>query len=83
MDEKELMNNIMKYSFLALDLNLYLDNFPDNREACEDYKEVSKRLRSLMNKYEKDCGPLVNFGFAYEVNQKAWTEQPWPWESGM
>lgn len=83
MNEHELKNNIMKYAFFALDLNLYLDNFPDNKEATEDFKEVSSRLRALMNKYEKTYGPLINAGFAYEQNPEKWCEQPWPWESGM
>lgn len=81
MDRNELMDNIIKYSFFALDLNLYLDNFPENEDACKDFKEISTRLRGLINKYEKTYGPLINFGFAYQVNQKAWTDEPWPWES--
>lgn len=77
----ELLNNIRKYQFYALELNLFLDNFPDNEQANEDYKIVSCKLRALMNEYEKDYGPLTNFGSASVENAKAWLKGPWPWES--
>ena len=31
----------MMYQFCAIDLNLYLDNFPDDKNAREDYKKVT------------------------------------------
>ena len=32
MHEKELLKAITKYQFYAVDLNLFLDNFPDNEK---------------------------------------------------
>ena len=37
----ELLDDIQKLQFYAVELNLYLDNFPENRKATEDYKEIS------------------------------------------
>lgn len=78
---KDDLSNIMIYQFCAVDLNLYLDNFPDDENAREDYKKVSCKLTSLVHDYEKTHGPLTNFGSSSVENSKAWVDQPWPWEN--
>lgn len=81
MNPKELMNSIRIFQFCAIDLNLFLDNFPEDKNAREDYNKVSSKLTGLINEYEKHYGPLTNFGSAYVENSKAWVDMPWPWES--
>ena len=71
----------MKYMFYAVELNLYLDNFPTNSKATKDYKMVSEKLDSLICQYEQSYGPLTNFGNASEVNPEKWISCPWPWEN--
>lgn len=80
MNIDELMYEIQKLQFAAVELNLYLDNFPNNKQACEDYQQVSKRLNALIKEYEIHYGPLKNLGAAYIQNPEKWTSQPWPWE---
>ena len=58
MCENDLLNEIKKYQFYAVELNLYLDNFPNNSKATNDYKIVSKKLDNLIMDYEKNFGPL-------------------------
>lgn len=77
----ELLKCIMIYRFCALDLNLYLDNFPDDKNACEDYTRVSDALDNATEKYEKIYGPLSSFGSSYVENPEKWIETPWPWEN--
>ena len=48
MCENDLLNEIKKYQFYAVELNLYLDNFPNNSKATNDYKIVSKKLDNLI-----------------------------------
>ncbi len=81
MCENDLLNEIKKYQFYAVELNLYLDNFPSNKKARNDYKIISKRLDDLIMDYEKNFGPLRNFGSAYFENPVAWVSSPWPWEN--
>ena len=71
---KDALKNIMMYQFCAIDLNLYLDNFPDDKNAREDYDKVSCKLTSLVHDYEKVHGPLTNFGSAFVENPKAWVD---------
>ena len=81
MDKDLLFNEIQKHQFFLLDLNLYLDNFPDNEKATKDFKQYSTNLKKLMWEYEKNYGPLINFGFAYFQNPEEWVNSPWPWEN--
>lgn len=46
----ELLDDIQKLQFYAVELNLYLDNFPENRKATEDYKEISSKLSELIER---------------------------------
>lgn len=80
MDKKDLMESIMHHQFYAIDLNLYLDNFPECEKAKRDYNEVSMKLSGLMCIYEEKYGQLTNFGSAYNTDPVSWTEDPWPWE---
>ncbi len=80
MDKNEMLNKIMKYQFFALDLNLYLDNFPEEKKAVDDYKLLSSKLKCLIKEYEAEYGPLSNFGSAYYECPEKWTSCPWPWE---
>jgi len=81
MNLNELMCEIQQLQFSAVELNLYLDNFPNNKRATEDYQKVSKELDKLINEYETCYGPIRNFGSAYVENPNKWTNQPWPWEN--
>lgn len=81
MHEKELLKAISKYQFYAIDLNLFLDNFPDNEKAAKDYAVISHRLNQLTHKYETEYGPLTNFGSSFKTNPEKWVNQPWPWEN--
>lgn len=81
MSKEDLLNNIRIYKFCAVDLNLYLDNFPEEENAVEDYCKVSAKLDSLVAEYEKDYGPITNFGGAFYESPKTWVDKCWPWEN--
>lgn len=81
MTREEHLLDIQKILFYTLDLNLYLDNFPESEAAKKDYEKYSKALKSSVWEYEKAHGPLTNFGSAYFQNPKDWVESPWPWEN--
>ena len=79
MNKHECLDAIRKLQFFAVDLNL--DNFPNCKDAIDDYKLISSKLRKLMWDYEQSYGPLSNFGSAYIQNPDAWIDTPWPWEN--
>ncbi len=75
-EKEELLFNIDEYSFMAHDLNLYLDVNPNNMEALNKYNEYRNKTNELITKYERRYGPLTvsnvcDNTFSWIVN--------WPW----
>lgn len=81
MDEHNLLETIMKYQFYAVDLNLYLDTHPKDKEALEDYKVISSKLNNCIKEYEKSYAPLINLGISCTDDWEAYINSPWPWEN--
>lgn len=81
MDKDELLRRIQEVSFYAVDLNLYIDNFPENEQAVCDYKAISMALRNLNEMYEKHYGQLKNFGESVVHGKWNYINDPWPWEN--
>ena len=78
---KSLLRELQLLDFSIYDTVLYLDAYPDSKEALEYYKTLLQERRSLAEQYEENCGPLTNCG----VRNSAvwdWTKLPWPWELG-
>ncbi|NLB88182.1 MAG: spore coat protein CotJB [Syntrophomonadaceae bacterium] len=82
MSRERLIRKIQEYGFAAIELNLYLDNFPHHREALRDYNHIVRELNRLKAEYEKRYGPLKNFGEDFSDYPWAWVNEPWPWECG-
>jgi spore coat protein JB len=82
LSKKELMTKIHQLKFAAIDLNLYLDNFPDNKRALDDYNTVTAKLTSAIDIYEAKYGPQTNFGGSQSKYPWQWVDEPWPWEIG-
>lgn len=77
-----LIRKIQEYGFAAVELNLYLDNFPHHKEALRDYNHIVKELNNLKREYERRFGPLKNFGEDFSDYPWQWVCEPWPWECG-
>ena len=82
MNREELIRAIQEYEFAAIELNLYLDNFPRCKDALEDYNYITRELNKLKGEYEKCFGPLKNFGEDMSDFPWQWVDEPWPWERG-
>lgn len=82
MTREELKRKIQELEFAAVELNLYLDNHPNEQKALVDYNNISKDLGSLKKEYESKYGPLCNFGNAPSAYPWQWVNEPWPWETG-
>lgn len=75
-----LMLKLQQLEFAAVDLNLYLDNHPENKDALCDYNAITKEISKLKKLFELKYGPLSNFGTSESLNRWAWVDDPWPWE---
>ena len=77
--QAELLTKIDALCFAAHELNLYLDNNPEDRDAMMLFKNYTDESNSLIKEYEKKYGPLFvdgSNGFPW-----TWNESPWPWEN--
>lgn len=76
----ELLKKIQELEFAAVELNLFLDNHPSNKQALSDYNKITLDLTELKKEYEASAGPLTNFGCAPSQYPWQWVNEPWPWE---
>lgn len=76
------LKNIQAISFVLLDLGLFLDTHPDNKEVIDLYNEYNKVLSELTINYEKEFGPLTLKSMSLDEYPWSWVEEPWPWEEG-
>ena len=44
-------------------------------------RTTAKYQQSLIAEYEKNYGPLRNFGGSFFEDPKKWVNQCWPWEN--
>ena len=57
-EKDELLTTIGEYSFAMHDLNLYLDNFPNDQNALNLFNKYRKMTNELIMKYERKYGPI-------------------------
>lgn len=74
-----LMNKIMEYQFVCVELNLYLDTHPDDEAARADYLCYGKRLHAMLDQYAELYGPLMNFGHM-PTETGCYVTSKWPWQ---
>jgi spore coat protein JB len=76
-----LLNKISEYQFACIELNLYLDNNPNDQCALQQYNMYFERLQRAKYEYEQNYGPLTNFGNVPDDYPWDWVDNPWPWDN--
>jgi spore coat protein JB len=79
MNRDELLRRLSALDFYAIDLHLYLNTHPDDRDALNKYNAVIAEAQELRKEYESMYGLLS----AHTVTNKfpwQWIENPWPWQ---
>ena len=80
-NEKEAMlMSWQQYNFALLELNLYLDNYPTNKEAINLYRQYINILKDIETKYEEKYGPICTNSISVLNGSWRWNNNPWPWE---
>lgn len=78
--QMQMLSKIQELEFTAIELNLYLDTHPDDRQALNLYNSVVPELKKCIEAYEQCYGPLFNFGMASSQYPWQWINSPWPWD---
>ncbi len=79
-EQAELLTYIDSLDFATIDLNLYLDNFPDNKDAINLFNQYRSLKEQYMKEYEGKYGPLLLDSDALNTYPWMWNQGPWPWE---
>jgi spore coat protein JB len=73
------LEKIRALDFALQETVLYLDAYPQNRQALNYYHQLIKQRKQMMEDYEAKCGPLTMYGNTSQ-NSWDWINGPWPWE---
>ncbi len=74
-----LLERIRMVDFALVETILYLDAYPDNRQALAFYRELVNESNRLTEQYEKNFGPLTATANRSTTSWD-WVKTPWPWE---
>ena len=77
--KEELLYNILKNKFAMIDLGLYLDMYPDDKNVINLYSRYLADEKRLCEEYERSYGPLT-MDDVMNMNEWKWIASPWPWE---
>ncbi|MDS1029223.1 spore coat protein CotJB [Bacillota bacterium LX-D] len=80
-DQVDALRRIQELEFTAVELTLYLDTHPQEKEPLAMFNKISQELNKAKMAYEDRYGPLLSYGFSPNNGSTwQWTESPWPWE---
>lgn len=77
---KSQLENLRALDFAIVETGLYLDAYPQSREALEYYHALIAQREKLAAAYEKGCAPLTVYGNRSKTSWD-WVAGPWPWEA--
>ena len=78
-ERDEMLLNIGQLSFARHELNLLLDNYPNNREALNLFNRYLEMENNERKNYERRFGPLEVTSQDTSIPFK-WEADLWPWE---
>lgn len=78
-EREDMLMQIMEYTFAMIDLQLYLDMYPNDRDALKLFNTYLNNKKELTNMFEEKYGPLT-IDSEVQKNNWLWDNSPWPWE---
>jgi spore coat protein JB len=77
--KKELLSEITAVDFVIIDLHLYLNTHPTDKQALTRYNALVTQAQGLKQVYEKHYGMLSSTDSRSPYPWQ-WIDEPWPWE---
>ena len=75
------MRRLQALDFSIVDTVLYLDAYPDSKEALRYYQKLLSERDALKHTLAESCRmPMTSFENA-STDAWDWTRGPWPWEA--
>lgn len=79
MDRNTLLLKLSEVEFSALDMQLFLNTHPHEKNAIKMYNELVSEAKILREEYERCYGPLFSFISKSKDDYFSWIDEPWPW----
>lgn len=82
-DQERMLFDVNKYSFALVELQYYLNNFPDDEEALRIYNNYRREYEKAKQAYENKYGALNMFSSQLERSPWNWVQTLAPWKRGI
>ena len=79
-EKEQYLLDLNQVQFAMHDINLYLDNFPNDKIMINEFNKSRELYNELLGKYEKKFGPLEICSDTLNNIPWQWNNEPWPWE---
>ena len=80
-DQAKMLIDIDSLEFALIDLNLYLDIYPDDKNTIALFNKYRNEQNELLNEYQNKYGPILLNSDALNNMPWMWDNNPWPWEN--
>ena len=80
-EQAKMLTDIDALCFSLVDLNLYLDINPDDREMINLFNQYRMKYSKLLSEYEGRFGPITLNSNSLNSYPWAWNDMPWPWDN--
>ena len=77
--EEDLLN-LNQIQFAYHELNLLLDNYPNNKDIINIFNRYRQNFNELLQNFETKYGPVTILSEDLSKNPWRWDNEPWPWE---
>lgn len=78
-EREQMLFDISTVSFLLMDMTLYLDTHPFDKDAMEFFNHYSRIRSGMLRDFANKYYPLT-LSTAEDCNEWKWTLAPAPWE---
>ena len=79
-EQAKMLTDIDSLEFAIIDLNLYLDIYPDDKKTIELFNKYRIELNELLYNYQNKYGPILLDSDSLNNIPWMWNNKPWPWE---
>ena len=78
-EREDLITQIDEQRFAIIEMNLYLDIYPNDKNALNKFNNYLRKEKELINLYESKYGPMT-ISSPVQTDNWLWNNSPWPWE---
>lgn len=78
-DYEQKLYKVMELDFALVDLNLYLDMHPEDKEAYQLFQNYVEAEQRAKKEFTEKYGPILFTNVNYQNYE--WIKNPWPWDN--